>query len=137
MLFGEAIWQSIQSTIAPGGTCHIVTRGAGDANFVATLWEQATDGTAYLHPFFAPYTQRPGRDLQWREKEGASMNQQGLLFFAPETPEDALAGDQTAEFLNAVLWDKCYDRDLPPLNPVDRTPVETVGWFKDLSDRDF
>jgi hypothetical protein len=123
MPYGESTWQSIQSTIAPGGSCHIVTRGAGDANFVASLWEQATAGTAYLYPFFAAYNERPDRDPQWREKEAASMNQQGVLFFAPETQEDALAGDETAEFLNANTWDKCYDPDLPPLNPHDRTAI--------------
>jgi hypothetical protein len=121
MLHGEATWQSVQSTIAPGGTCHIVTRGAGDANFVANLWEQATDGTAYLKPFFAAYTERPGRDAAWREREAASMNLQGLLFFAPETPEDALAGDDTAEFVNAASWDRCHDPDLPELDH--RTPI--------------
>lgn len=116
MLFGEQTWQSIQSTIAPGGTCHIVTRGAGDTNFVANLWEQATDGTAYLTPFFAPYTERPDRGPEWRDREAASMNQQGLLFFAPETPDDALAGDETAEYLSAASWDRCCDPELPQLD---------------------
>jgi len=116
MLHGQQTWQSVQSTIAPGGTCHIVTRGAGDANFVANLWEQATDGTAYLKPFFAAYTERPGRDAVWREREAASMNQQGLLFFAPETPDDALAGDETAEFVSAASWDRCFDPGLPKLD---------------------
>ena len=124
MLFGEQTWQSVQSTIAPGGTCHIVTRGAGDANFVANLWEQATDGTAYLYPFFAPYTERPDRGPEWREREAASMNQQGLLFFAPETPDDALAGDDTAEYLSAASWDRCVDPNLPPL---DRDTPIVVG----------
>ncbi len=100
MAFGESTWQSVQSTIAPGGSCHIVTRGAGDANLVANLWEQASDGTANLYPFFAPYGARPGRDAVWREKEAGSMTMQGLLFFAPETADDALAGDETAEFLH-------------------------------------
>lgn len=121
MLFGEQTWQSVQSTIAPDGTCHIVTRGAGDSNFVANLWEQATDGTAFLKPFFASYTERPNRGPEWREREAASMNQQGLLFFAPETPEDALAGDETAEYLSAASWDRCLDPDLPELDP--RTPI--------------
>ncbi len=121
MLFGETTWQSIQSTIAPGGTCHIVTRGAGDANFVANLWEQATEGTAYLTPFFASYTERPDRGPEWREKEAASMNLQGLLFFAPETPDDALAGDETSEYLSAASWDRCFDPDLPVLDR--KTPI--------------
>lgn len=116
MLFGEQTWQSVQSTIAPGGTCHIVTRGAGDSNFVANLWEQATEGTAYLTPFFAPYTERPDRGPEWREREAASLSLQGLLFFAPETPDDALAGDETAEYLNAASWDRCFDPNLPELD---------------------
>lgn len=107
----------------PGGTCHIVTRGAGDANFVANLWEQASDGTASLYPFFAPYDSRPGRDASWRDKEAGSMSMQGLLFFAPETPDDALAGDETAEFLSAAAWGACLDPSLPVLLPGDKTPL--------------
>jgi phage terminase large subunit-like protein len=42
-----------------------------------------------------------------------------LLHYAPETPEDALAGDETAIYIPIAVWDNCYDPDLPPLVPGD------------------
>ena len=123
MPFAEATWSSIQSTVAPEGSCHIVTRGAGDANLVATLWEQSTAGTTRLHPFFADWTERAGRDRVWRDAHSGSLAHQQLLFFAPETPEDALAGDDTSEFLDSVTWDRCCDPDLPPIEAGDRTAI--------------
>jgi len=126
MLHPEETWNSIQTTIAPNGSCHIVTRGAGDDNYVATLWTAATNATTDLVPFFQPWTARPGRDPAWRELQAATLNMQGLLWFAPETPEDALAGAETREFLSPESWDACYDPRLPELLPGDPTPIVVV-----------
>src|SRR5690606_28721400 len=55
MLNPELTWSAIETTVAPGGSCHIVTRGAGDANYTARLWEMAVSGVSRLAPFFAPW----------------------------------------------------------------------------------
>ena len=55
MPFPEKTWSAIQTTIAPLGSCHIVTRGAGDDNFVATLWDAADSRESRLFPFFVPW----------------------------------------------------------------------------------
>ncbi len=123
MPFPDRTWSAIQSTVAPHGSCHIVTRGAGDDNYVATLWTAAETGTSRLTPFFAPWTARPGRDRAWREEQAVTMPYQGLLHFAPESPEDALAGDDTAIYIPLEVWDRCYDPDLQPLAPGDQTPI--------------
>lgn len=117
----DRTWSAIQSTVAPGGSCHIVTRGFDD-DFIATLWEAAEAGVGKLYPFFAPFSARP-REETWRDQEAGTLSQQQLLHFAPETPADALAGDETAEYIPAQVWDACEDPDLPPLAPGDRTPL--------------
>lgn len=123
MPFPERTWTAIQSTVAPHGSCHIVTRGAGDDNYVATLWAAAEAGGSPLVPFFAPWDARPGRDRAWREEQAATLPNQGLLHFAPESAEDALAGDDTAIYIPLEVWDRCYDPNMPALMPGDRTPI--------------
>jgi hypothetical protein len=123
MPFPEKTWSAIQTTIAPSGSCHVVTRGAGDDNFVATLWDAADSRESRLFPFFVPWNARPGRDPVWREEQSASLPNQGFLHFAPECPEDALAGDETAIYIPMEIWDRCLDQTLPPLQPGDRTPI--------------
>lgn len=116
MPFPKQTWQAVHSTVAPGGSCHIVTRGAGEDNFGAELWLQIEDGSGEIFPFFQPYTARPGRDEAWREEEAASMTVQGIAHFAPETIADALAGDAQSEFIPPALWDLCQE-ELPPFAP--------------------
>lgn len=124
MPFPEKTWDAINSTIAPEGTCHIVSRGAGEDNHLATLWNAAVEGMSDIFPFFADYRQRPGRDQGWRENESGKMTVQGLRFFAPESPEDALSGEDMDDFIPIELWDACKE-ELPPFRPdtLDRTPV--------------
>lgn len=119
--FAEEQWYAIETSVAPGGSCHIVTRGAGDAVFSASLWRAAEAGVSRLVPFFAPWTARPDRDAAWREEQSNELHTHHLLRFAPETADDALAGDQTAVYIPEQIWDRCYDLTLPPLDR--ETPI--------------
>lgn len=122
MPFPEKTWAAVFSTIAPGGSCHVVTRGAGDDNYVATLWRAALEGTSDLYPFFQPWTARPDRDPAWFESQAGSLTLQALKHFAPETAEDALAGDADNEFIPIELWDRCRE-EMPPFLPGTKEPV--------------
>ena len=123
MLFAEQTWSSIQTTIAPGGSVRIVTRGAADDDYVATLWEAAQLGVSRIHPVFEPWNARPDRDREWRDREGALLSNEQLLHYLPETPDDALAGADQAIYIEAATWDACHDESLPVLQPGDRTPI--------------
>lgn len=116
MIHAREVWGAASTTVIPGGTAHVVTRGSGEDHYAAELWRLAQTEESPLVPFFAPYDARPGRDRQWRERQGATMALGALLHFAPETAEDALAGDETSIFLEAVTWDACLDAELPPLD---------------------
>ena len=118
----EALWNSVATTVAPEGSCHIVTRGAGDSVYSATLWEAAQSGSSKLVAFFAPYDARPGRDAAYRAREAASLTDLGLSYFLPETPEDALRGDDTSPYIPLERWDQLL-HELPPMRPGDRTPL--------------
>lgn len=111
----KAVWDSVATTVTPDGTLHIVTRGAGNEVYTRDLWEMAQAGASKLVPFFAPYNLRPGRDAEWRAKEAATMHETALRHFAPETPEDALSGDDDVQYVPMVLWDACFDPAIPPL----------------------
>lgn len=87
-------WDAVSSTIAPGGTCHIVTRGL--RNYAAELWEQCQQDDPPLFPFFVDYTARPGRDDAWREREARGRTPFGLAHYAPRSPEEALSGEGLA-----------------------------------------
>lgn len=131
MLFAKETWAAVASTIAPEGSCHVVTRGKGEAVFAAKLWKTALAGGSDLYPLFVPWTARPGRDAKWyAREEGRMPGQQALRHFAPDTWEDALAGDDETSFIPIELWDRCKE-DVPSLieydgkgNPkVDQTPI--------------
>lgn len=93
MLFGEALWNTVETTVAPGGSCHVITRGAGPANFSAALWQRAISGDAEgLHAFFSPWHMRPDRDEDWYSRHHGQLDEAGLMQFAPKTWEEAIGG---------------------------------------------
>lgn len=106
MPFPRETWDTVISTVAPGGSVHIVTRGR--PGYAAELWEQITANPAQLekqalsevkgdqlalYPFFSDFTARPERDEAWRTAQGQTMTPQGLAHFAPRNPQEALAGE--------------------------------------------
>lgn len=92
MPYPEQTWAAVKTTISPvDGTCHIVTRGAGPANYSADLWHNAMEGGSRLVPFFSPWTKRP-REAGWYEEEKAGSTPMALREFCPETWEDAIGG---------------------------------------------
>lgn len=113
----KAIWEDLQTTVSPRGTLHIVTRGAGDDADVRELWEAAEAGHHELKAFFAGWREREGRDDEWKERETRKNTAVGIMHFAPEEPEDALAGDAANDFISAPAWDACLDAELPALPP--------------------
>jgi len=141
MPWPEDTWASVTSTIAPGGTCHIVSRGAGAANYMAQLWEQAQQGASALVAHFENWRARPrfptkaefiervrteGLDPMaawYAEQEAAFPTTSQLWYFAPETADQALAGAREDAFIDIARWDACYDPDLPMLLPGDTSPV--------------
>lgn len=141
MPWPEDTWASVTSTIAPGGTCHIVSRGAGAANYMAQLWDQAKAGASALVPIFVNWRQRPRYPTKpelvekveqgemdahaawYAEQEAAFPTTSQLWYFAPETAEQALAGAREDAFIDIARWDACYDPDLPMLLPGDNSPV--------------
>jgi hypothetical protein len=130
MQFAEQTWSAVYSTVAPGGSCHVVTRGKGEHVFAAKLWKMAQAGISPLYPLFVPWAERPGRTLEWYAIQEGSLTRQALKHFAPETWEDALAGDDEMSFVPIELWDRCKE-DLPALVEydgagnlrVDQTPI--------------
>ena len=92
MPYTEQTWTAVETTISPlGGTCHIVTRGAGNANYSADLWHKALSGDTELAPFFSDWTKRP-RPENWYEDQKARMTPLGLKEFCPVSWEDAIGG---------------------------------------------
>ena len=120
MPFARATFAAIYSTVAPEGSCHVLTRGKGEGGYAAELWRTSMAGTHRLVPFFTPWSGRPDRDLAWYKDREAELLRQDLHHFAPATPEDALAGDDQSEYLPIELWDRCRDTALEALMPGSR-----------------
>lgn len=110
MLDPRAAWGSISTTIAPAGTCHIVTRGAGEHQDVENTWSSAISNQSQLRGYFAPWTERPDRNREWLEAQAGSMpTVAALSHYAAETPEDAFRGDEDNDFVPIELWDRCAE----------------------------
>lgn len=137
MAFPETLWGNVSTTVAPGGTCHIVTRGNGEANHVAVIWRQAETGESPLVPFFAAWDKRPrhpekaevaeGEDPKraWYEEQAATLTPTALNYYAPRTAADALQGEGVSAFLDGAVWDRLHDpsRPLPTLRPGERNGI--------------
>lgn len=123
MPFPRETWSAVASTVAPEGTCHIISRGGGQSAFTTELWEQTQEGNSRLHLFFEPWMGRPDRDQRWYEAQAATFIGEHLARFAPETPEDALYSTDVQDFVHISMWDACKDESLPPFNPGDKTPT--------------
>lgn len=134
MKWPNETWSAVESTVAPGGTVHIVTRGAGDSNATRDIWEKAKSGEIPMHPHFEPWDSRPRQpekavpegvdpnEVFYQEKAGSMLPHQ-LNWFLPSSAEDALRGSSESQFIPEPTWLGCYDPDLPPLMPGDRTPL--------------
>lgn len=122
MPFPVETWNAVFSTVAPEGTCHIVTRGKGEDNHAAVLWKAAKAGTSRLHPFFQSWSARSDRDRKWYDVQSGSLTLQGLRQFAPETEEDALAADEQNDYIQIAWWDSCKE-ELPPFEPGNKEAV--------------
>lgn len=137
----EDTWASASSTFAPGGTAHIVSRGKGADNYLATLWEDAHLPESSVFPIFEPYDARPrhpeGEVMRARveageilaaaawyaEQEAKMPTTSQLYYFAPRTPEEALAGGGEDDYIDIARWDACYEPQLVPLRPGDPDQV--------------
>lgn len=135
MPWPEDTMASVQSTVAPGGSIHVVSRGQGEGNHLTTLYRSAEAGGSAFHPHFEPFQSRPRQPVKpvpigadpnevWYEEQQASgMTQEQLNWFAPRTADDALKGSGEGAFIPESIWLGCYDPDLPGLQPGDRTPL--------------
>ncbi len=112
----ETLYSDVSTIVPPGGSLHIVTRGRGDAVYTKELWEKCGNngGGSRMHGFFADWRQRPDRDEQWYREESEDRPHLGMLFFAPGTPDDALAGSMESVYIPMDVWAACR-KDLPEL----------------------
>lgn len=139
MQFGHGVLGGIQTTVAEGGSLHIVSRGRSPDDAMAEEWERALGGMEYqaaheaslaaiaagdvrrVVPLFVDYTGRPDRDAAWREAEAQRLSPAALRHYAPLDPEDALSGDADSVFVEEPQWDQLGV--VPVLQPGDRVPA--------------
>ena len=125
---GEGLWNSVNTTISPSGTCHVLTRGRGEGVYSATLWrnaklapEEMRGRHGFLFPFFVDWTKRPltpERDKSLLAESG-NYTSTGLSYFLPDSEEDALAGDSEEIYITPQSWARCYDPNMPELTRVE------------------
>lgn len=93
MSHAQTLLEAVQSTVAPGGSLHIVTRGAGP-NAQGQLFRDSLAGRTRFTAYFADWTARP-RPAGWYDREASGYTQAGIWQYAPRTWQEALQGDQT------------------------------------------
>lgn len=138
MAWPDELWSSVESTVSPGGSVHIVTRGAGDSNATADIWDKASTGEIPMYAYFEPWDARPRTpeleegqtipegvdpsDVWYQQRQGSMLPHQ-LDWLAPRTAEDALRGSSESQFVAEAQWLACFDDKLLSLTPGDRTPL--------------
>ncbi len=103
----ETLYSDVSTIVPPDGTLHIVTRGRGVGVYTSDLWELCKNngGHSRMFGYFADWRQRAGRDDEWYASESLNRPHMGMMFFAPNAAEDALAGDADNVYIPIDLWD--------------------------------
>lgn len=137
MAHPEKTWGAISTTVPEGSTLHIISRGAGEAVYSARLWYEAMEGrdpdtfepvngfvpVSRIDPFFSPWWERDDRDQAWYTKQEATIKiRSAVSYFAPATPEDALAGNLEDIYIDLARWDQLYDPYLAEHPPIPGDP---------------
>lgn len=86
----QAMWTSIQPTLATGGACIITSTPNGDSDLFAEIWRGAVSGINNFAYLFAPWYRHPERDQAW-----ATMmeKQLGAVMFAQECNCEFVSSD--------------------------------------------
>ena len=88
----DAFWDSIQPTLATGGSCIITSTPNGDINLFANLWRSAEAKTSPYKPFRIYWDEVPGRDAKFKEEQIAII---GLRKWKQEYECEFLTSDKT------------------------------------------
>lgn len=95
MLNPTKVWSAVEPSVAPEGTCHIVTTGMGPQNYTSAYWRKclAGDTDHEVFPCFVDALKRPDRDAAWyAAKKRAQPDEAEFLREYPMKWEDALSG---------------------------------------------
>ena len=112
----ETLYSDASTIVPPGGSLHVVTRGRGEGVYTKELWDMCHNngGGSKLFGFFADWRQRPDRDEDWYHAEADNRPHLGMMYFAPRTPDEALAGDMESVYIPPDVWAACR-AELPEL----------------------
>jgi hypothetical protein len=108
MRFPESTWAAIRSTVEHG-TCHIISRGKGQANYYATLFTKLMEGGSRMKALFVGWRGRPDRDDAWYEQQKRDYSPSQLRQFAPANIAEALSGGEALRFN--------FDQDVHVIEP--------------------
>ena len=135
----SAFWTAMAPTLATGGKCIITSTPASDEDMFAELWFGATNtldedgnempdgvGVNGFKSFSAHYSQVPGRDEEWADKERAKI---GIDKFQREY-ECVFAGEDST-LINSLTLQR-----LKGIEPIYKTG-ETRWYTKILPDRTY
>jgi hypothetical protein len=87
-----AFWESIQPTLATGGSCIVTSTPNGDINLFANLWRSAESGVSPFKAVRVKWTEVPGRDEKFKEEQIAIL---GLRKWKQEYECEFLTSEKT------------------------------------------
>ncbi len=93
------VWQSVQPTIQPNGSCHILTTGQGPTNYASEYFRLREAGQGAHVPVFIGALARPDRDEAWLDRKQRELGRSHMRMEFPLSVEDALAGEGSIVFL--------------------------------------
>lgn len=69
MLFGAALYAAAKPTIDDGGKLWIISSADGQGTSYHQFWQAAKAGQNGFTPIFLPWSARPSRDAEWRDRK--------------------------------------------------------------------
>lgn len=88
----QRVMQSIEPTLAPGGTFHVLTTALGPEDAASEYWRRCVAGDGAHAPVFVSALERPERTPEWLADKQRSMPRSSFDREYPTTPEQALSG---------------------------------------------
>lgn len=131
----ERVYQSVEPTVAPDGTFHIVTTALAPEDAVSTYFRKCEVGEGAHVTIFAGALERPDRTPEWLEQKRRSMPKSRFMREYPLSADEALAAGGDRFFEDDDLDEATMDSlGLQPRQPNRRYLVSVdVGRQRDAT----
>jgi hypothetical protein len=132
MQYGPQVFSAVKPTIDAGGKLFIISSADGAGSAYHQMWQEAEAGSNGFRPHFLPWTARPERGPDWRDRiqaESPNLTLADVLREYPATPLEAFM--YAAGLIYGGSWSDATDGTGNVSEAAEYNPALDVVWAVD------